>query len=67
MFALKVTVNFFVAEGAQISQCESAETYVDGGSFKYFRGSFSTGTTGVTIEVEDIQGTFLFNYASFIE
>eukprot|EP00794_Sanderia_malayensis_P006323 gene6323-7047_t len=43
-------------EGAQLSKCESAETAVDGGSFKYFRGSFSGNTVNVTIEVVDKEG-----------
>lgn len=48
-------------EGAQISQCENADTDVDGGSFKYFRVQVKS---SVTIEVQDKQGQS-FLYASF--
>ena len=46
----------FVLEGAQISQCENAETKVDGGSFKYFRVELKS---SVSIEVTDKKGTAL--------
>ena len=50
---------FEFSEGAQLSKCQSAATYVDGGSFKYFRGSFAAGTTKVTIELQDQLGKWV--------
>ena len=57
-------LSFCILEGAQISQCESAETYVDGGSFKYFRSSFNAATSRVTIEIVDRKGGLLYYYVN---
>ena len=56
---LEFLYNLYFSEGAQVSECDSANTVVEGGSFKYFRGKFETSAKKVTIEVIDIRGIFL--------